>query len=946
MWRIRRLAIPPVLALLVTAMAAISIPSANADTLADSGRHACAIDQNGQLRYAAGECGYQGASAARRPRHHQPPVLANVESAALQVTAGAAAARVTASVTVASPATATLTGATVSVSSGFAAGQDSLGFTGQSGITGSYNAKSGALTLTGQAPTASYQAALRSVTYRDPAAAPPGPRTISFQVSDAEQGHAVSNIVSRTVQVARPKPPVAAGDTATTGKNTPVTINVLANDTDPAGLPLTIASVNTTGTKGAVTINPGAKTVTYNPNGKFAGLTAGQTATDTFTYKATDGTQTSGPATVTVTITGSGTAAQPPTVTSHTYTAVGNTPLGVGTTPAAPAATVSGTVLSGDTDPDPTVTLTVTATTQPAHGTVTVNPNGTFTYLPNPGYSGTDTFKCAIAGSNAPTVTATETITVTVGTVVWYVNNNLTAAGNGEAGSPFSTLAAADTAAGADSIIFLYAGNAAYNGGAVMHTGEDLWGQPHGLTVSGHALVPAGGSTPGITNSGAGGDGNDIDLADGADVEGVNVTGLDDNGIVAQNVTDATVGATTRVAVSVTYGTGISVAGGDGDLNFGDTSVTGGAGSAVGVGGRTGGTVTFGGPITGNGGGPYAGVFLAGNAGATIAFTGTLTLTTFKAGGTDPADEGGTVTATGAGSTISAQLAVQNTTIGAAGLTFQSISYNVLDLGTTGMDLDNTGSAGSLTVTGTGTPGSGGTIKGWAFAREGMANIQLNQTYAPSLTDMAIENISGGIDVDDVNGLTLTDCTLSNTPVEFASGAGGAALTGTVSITNSTIQGDGAFGFGITDDSGTLNLTVTGTTFNGAWLGVAADGSATATVSVTGSTFTGTDASFGFTADPAATGTDSVTFSGNTVNPGDADITADGGDVCAAITDTTGTGGINLAQNDTSTIKLPGYTGSPEDTSAVVSFLESRNSVPATATVSGSGGGFTGGSGC
>jgi VCBS repeat-containing protein len=374
MWRIRRLAIPPVLALLVTAMAAISIPSANAGTLADPGRHACAIDQNGQLRYAAGGCGYQGASAARRPRHHQPPVLAGIEPASLQVTAGAAAARVTASVTVTSPATATLTGATVSVSSGLAAGQDSLGFTSQSGITGSYNAKSGTLTLKGSAPTASYQTALRSVTYRDPAAAPAGPRTISFQVSDGEPSQAVSNIVSRTVQVARPKPPVAVNDTATTGENTPVTINVLAKDTDPAGLPLTIASVDTAGTKGAVTVNA-SNTITYNPDGKFASLTAGQTATDTFTYKATDGTQTSGPATVTVTITGSGAAAQPPTVTAHSYQAVGNTPLGVGTHPAAPAATVTGTVLSGDSDPDPAATLSVTRNTEPAHGTLTSTPS-------------------------------------------------------------------------------------------------------------------------------------------------------------------------------------------------------------------------------------------------------------------------------------------------------------------------------------------------------------------------------------------------------------------------------------------------------------------------------------------------------------------------------------------------------------------------------------------
>jgi VCBS repeat-containing protein len=360
MWRIRRLAILPALALLITAMAAISMPLADAGTVSDHGRYTCALDQNGQLRYVAvpAECDYQGKSAARRPRHHQPPVLADIESAALRYTTGGPPVPVTASLTVSSPASGTLTGATARISAGFVAGRDLLGFTSQSGITGSFKASSGVLALTGSAPTASYQAALRSVTYRDTdAAAPYGTRSISFQVNDGEPDHPLSNVQSRTVQVTA-KPPVAVNDTATTGKNTPVTVNVLANDTDAAGLPLTIASVGTTGTKGTVTVNPGQTTVTYNPNGQFAGLAAGQTATDKFTYKATDGRQTSGAATVTVTITGSGTAAQPPTVTAHSYKAVGNTPLGVGTTPAAPAVTVSGTVLSGDSDPDPTATST------------------------------------------------------------------------------------------------------------------------------------------------------------------------------------------------------------------------------------------------------------------------------------------------------------------------------------------------------------------------------------------------------------------------------------------------------------------------------------------------------------------------------------------------------------------------------------------------------------
>ena len=546
MWRISRLAILPVLALLLTAMAAISMPLANAGTSPGPRKPACALDHNGLLRYAAvpAECGYKSKSAA--PSQHKPPVLANIESSALRYAAGAAPVLVTPSLTATSTSTSTLAGATVSVSSGFTAGQDALAFTGQSGITGSYSASTGALTLTGTATVSAYVRELRSVTYRDTDAATAyGTRVISFQVSDGGTGPPLSNVVSRTVLI-QAKPPVAVSDKSTTGKNAPVTVNVLANDTDAAGLPLTVASVSTTGTKGTVTVNPGGMTVTYNPNGQFAGLAAGKTATDKFTYKATDGTQTSNSATVTVTITGSSTAPQPPTVVAHAYKAVGNTPLGVGTSPAAPAATLTGTVLSGDSDPDPAATLSVTASTAPAHGTVTMNPNGTFTYLPNPGYSGADSFQVTIAGSSAPALTATETITINVGTLVWYANDSASTAGNGTAASPFSTLAAASTAAGPNSIVFLYQGDAPYTAGAAMQPGEDLWGQPHGLTVGGYPLVPAGGSPPVITSNA----GDGIDLAEGADVEGVTVSSPTGNGIEADHVNDATVGATAPVAVS------------------------------------------------------------------------------------------------------------------------------------------------------------------------------------------------------------------------------------------------------------------------------------------------------------------------------------------------------------------------------------------------------------
>src|SRR5262249_21523174 len=131
-------------------------------------------------------------------------------------------------------------------------------------------------------------------------------------------------------------PPVANNDTATTDENTAVPIDVLANDTDSDPSQLHIDSVNTAGTKGTVTVDAGAKSLTYNRNGQFRSLKVGETATDTFTYIARQGSSASSPATVTITITG---VNQAPTAVDESIT-----------TDKLSAATI--TVLGNDTDPD------------------------------------------------------------------------------------------------------------------------------------------------------------------------------------------------------------------------------------------------------------------------------------------------------------------------------------------------------------------------------------------------------------------------------------------------------------------------------------------------------------------------------------------------------------------------------------------------------------------
>jgi hypothetical protein len=89
-----------------------------------------------------------------------------------------------------------LAGATVQFGSGFTSG-DALVFTNQNGITGSYNAGTGVLTLSGTTSIANYEAALESVKY-DTTNASHATRTIDWSTTD---GAATSNTSTSTVDV-------------------------------------------------------------------------------------------------------------------------------------------------------------------------------------------------------------------------------------------------------------------------------------------------------------------------------------------------------------------------------------------------------------------------------------------------------------------------------------------------------------------------------------------------------------------------------------------------------------------------------------------------------------------------------------------------------------------------------------------------------------------------
>jgi VCBS repeat-containing protein len=130
-----------------------------------------------------------------------------------------------------------------------------------------------------------------------------GPSSIAVRDfnHDGKPDLAVANVNSDDVTVllnatSTNQAPVATDDAYSTAEDTPLTVaapGVLGNDSDPDGNPLNATLVT----------GPAHGTVTLNANGAFTYTPpANFNDTDTFTYRASDGTAQSNPATVTITV--------------------------------------------------------------------------------------------------------------------------------------------------------------------------------------------------------------------------------------------------------------------------------------------------------------------------------------------------------------------------------------------------------------------------------------------------------------------------------------------------------------------------------------------------------------------------------------------------------------------------------------------------------------------
>ncbi|SDD16819.1 Ig-like domain-containing protein [Aquimonas voraii] len=179
----------------------------------------------------------------------------------------------------------------------------------------------------------------------------------SFTYTISDGALTATATVDITVRIA---PPVANPDTASTVRGTPVSFNVLSNDSDPAGEALSLVAVGTPSNGSASFVADGV--VTYTPAAGFLG-------SDTFSYRARNvsGAEVEGRITVTVT-------AVPPRALSDVATTPYSTPITVN-------------VLANDSDPSGD-TLTLVEVTGARNGTVSFSADGSVTFSPDADFFG------------------------------------------------------------------------------------------------------------------------------------------------------------------------------------------------------------------------------------------------------------------------------------------------------------------------------------------------------------------------------------------------------------------------------------------------------------------------------------------------------------------------------------------------------------------------------
>jgi hypothetical protein len=234
-----------------------------------------------------------------------------------------------------------------------------------------------------------------------------GPDTFTYTVTAG--GVTETATVTVTV-VAVNDPPVAGPDSFVTLEDTPVTINVVGNDTDIDSDPLRVTAINGTAispggpgvavTGGVVTLLASGELV-FTPNADYHGAPS-------FSYTVADPSGTTSTATVSGTVTS---VSDAPVAVADSFVANGDTPVTIN---------LRGNDSDGDGDP---ITIThingqpITAGGPGVAvngGVVRLNAAGDVVFTPNAGFSGTPSFDYTISDPSGLTSTATVSSSVAV----------------------------------------------------------------------------------------------------------------------------------------------------------------------------------------------------------------------------------------------------------------------------------------------------------------------------------------------------------------------------------------------------------------------------------------------------------------------------------------------------------------------------------------------------
>jgi VCBS repeat-containing protein len=220
-----------------------------------------------------------------------------------------------------------------------------------------------------------------------------GSDSFTFRVNDGLSNSSPASVNITVTPVN--DPPVVASDSYGLNKNSTLPVSapgVLANDTDVDNDPLTAIKVT----------NPLHGTLSLNANGGFVYTpVSNYFGSDSFTYRATDGTATSAVATVSLTITNINSS---PVAVDDTFIDSQNVVLTLPFT----------ALLTNDYDPDgDTLSITLINTNSSQSGKITSTTTN-FTYIPPTNYVGTDTFLYVIGDGHGGSGTGTVSIVLSL----------------------------------------------------------------------------------------------------------------------------------------------------------------------------------------------------------------------------------------------------------------------------------------------------------------------------------------------------------------------------------------------------------------------------------------------------------------------------------------------------------------------------------------------------